>query len=167
MGLATLVVLGAALGTQPALAAQPSVAPSAIATVHQLRRCVHSIPAADRLLLTLRFGIGGLPQRTDAAVAARLHTTAAAVAQREALAVGRLVDARRRGVCTGGPVTASAASSNPVPALSPVSAAGDARAPGGGGISSNALLAGAVILAALVIAGREFRKAIFGPPPRH
>jgi hypothetical protein len=135
------------------------------ATIHELRRCVARIPATDRFLLSLRFGIGGRPQKTDAEVAARLQTTSAIVAERELVAVRRLVEAHRRGLCKRGPVTASAASSAPAVALSPLGAAGSSRRSGGGGISSDGLLAGAVILAALVVAGREFRKAIFGPPP--
>jgi hypothetical protein len=163
-----VAVLGAAFGAPPAVAQSSSVDPQAAAamavTVHELRRCVHAIPASDRFLLALRFGIGGRPQKTDAAVAGRLRTTSAIVAKREAIAVGRLTDARRRGACKGGPVTASAASSSaPAVALSPVGAAGSQRS-GGGGISSDEVLAGAVILAALVVAGREFRTAIFGPP---
>ena len=171
-GLATLAVLGSAFGAPPAAAAQSSVDPHSpaamAATIHELKRCVHTIAASDRFLLALRFGIGGRPRKTDAEVAARLHTTSAIVAARELIAVRRLADAHRRGACKVGHVTASAASSAPAVALSPLGAADSSRrSGGGGGISSDELLAGAVILAALVVAGREFRKAIFGPPPPH
>jgi hypothetical protein len=169
-GLATLGVLGIAIAA-PGADAQSAVtdlhtAAAMGATVHELRRCVSSIPAPDRLLLSLRFGIGGRPQKTDAAVAARLQTTSAIVATREVLAVRRLNHAHRRGACNSGHVTASAASSAAA-ALSPVAAAGGARRPGGGGTSSDELLAGAVLLAALFVVGREFRKAMSVRPPRH
>jgi hypothetical protein len=168
-GLATVAVLGAAFGASPAVAQQSSVnsqaAAAMAATVHELRGCVHAMSATDRFLLALRFGIGGRPQKSDPEVAARLHTTSAIVAAREVIAVRRLADAHRRGACNGGHVTASAASSSvPAVALSPLGATGGSRG-SGSGISFDALLAGAVILAALVVAGREFRKAIFGPPP--
>jgi hypothetical protein len=135
------------------------------ATVHQLRACVHSLPASDRFLLSLRFGIGGRPRKTDADVAARLGTTAAAVAAREVIAVRRLADAHRRGACKRAPVRATASSSAP-PALSPLGAAGGSNRSGGGGISSGDVLAGLLILAALIVVAREFRKALFAPPPR-
>jgi hypothetical protein len=155
----------------PSAVGQASLAglhsPAAMAaTVHQLRACVHSIPASDRFLLALRFGIGGRPRKTDAEVAARLGTTTAAVAARELVAVRRLADAQRRGACKPTPVRASAASSAPAVALSPIGAAGGSNRSGGGGISSGDVLAGAVILAALIVVAREFRKALFAPPPR-
>lgn len=166
-----LAVLGSAFGPPPVVAQQSSVdphAPAAMATtVHRLTRCVHAIPAPDRFLLSLRFGIGGRPQKTDAAVAARLHTTGAIVAAREVIAVRRLAVAHRRGACKVGHVTASADSSAAAVALSPLGAADGSRRSGGGGISSGEVLAGVVLLAALVVAGLEFRKAIFGSPPRH
>lgn len=164
-GLATLAVLGSALAA-PAVAQQSAAdphAPAAIAaTVHELRTCIRQLSARDRFLLSFRFGVGGRPQKTDAEVAARLHTTTGVVAAREIIVVRRLEAVHRRGVCAGGQVTATAASS--APALSPT---GGSSRSSGGGISSDEILAGAVILAALLVAGREFRKAIFGPPPRH
>jgi hypothetical protein len=162
--------MGAAFGA-PAADARSTFAqlhtPAAMAaTIHELRGCVGSIPASDRFLLALRFGFGGRPQKTDAAVAARLHTTGATVAAREVIAVRRLADAHRRGACKQATVRASAASSAAAVALSPVGAAGGSNRPGGGGISSGDALAGALILAALIVVGREFRKALFAPPPR-
>jgi hypothetical protein len=161
---------GIAFGA-PSAAAQATLAelhsPAALAAkIHELRGCVRSLPASDRFLLALRFGIGGRPQKTDAAVAARLHTTSAIVAAREITAVRRLAAAQRRGACKRTPVRTSAASSAPALALSPVGAAGGSNRSGGGGISSGDLLAGAVILAALIVVAREFHKALFAPPPR-
>jgi hypothetical protein len=139
------------------------------ATIHGLRGCLSEIPTSDRHLLTWRFGIGGGRQLTDAAVAARIGTTSAVVAQREAAAVTRLANAPARGACQPHtPVTASSNSqaAAPVPAAAPASApvAGGSRASGGG---VDGLLAFAVIFACLIVVGYEFRKALFAPPPRH
>src|SRR5258708_28285718 len=89
------------------------------ATVHELKRCVARIPAPDRFLLALRFGIGGRPQQTDAAGAARLHTTSAVVAGRGGLAVRRLAPAPPPGGRQGGARIASAASFAPPGAVRP------------------------------------------------
>jgi hypothetical protein len=171
-GLALWAVPAIALAASSAAARDQTLAeshaPAAMAaTVHALRGCIHSVPASDRRLLTLRFGIGGRPQQTDAAVAARLQTTSAAVATREILAVRQMTLAHRHGDCSAKrPVKASAASSAPAVALSPVGLAGGSRGSGGGGTSPDELLAGAVILAALLVIGHEFRKALFARPPR-
>jgi hypothetical protein len=167
--LPALSAFAIASGAPPAAPAQQVFAnlhtPAAMAaTIHQLKGCLARIPASDRFLLSLRFGVGGRPQKTDAAVAARLNTTPATVRSREVVAVRRLTNARRSGACNHGPVKASAASSAPALALSPV---GSHRSSGGGGISTDELLAAAVILTALIIIGFEFRKALFAPPPRH
>ena len=168
--LATLALMGTAFAASSEAAqtnlGDPHSSTAMAATIHQLRRCVSSIPAPDRFLLSLRFGVGGRPQKTDAQVAARLGTTAADVAGREVIAVRRLADAHRRGACKVVPVVSSAASSAPAVALSPVGAAGGSNHSGGGGISTDDLLAGAVILAALSVVAFEFRKALFPGPPR-
>lgn len=181
----------------PVLGAVPTPAalhtPTAMAlTVHADRACFGTLPPPDRRLLALRFGVGGRPVQTDAAVAARLGLTPAEVFNREVLAVRRLANARRYGACKTVGRVASAASSSGVSSSASGSpgvsgSPGSSGSPGvsssarsssavpptavslhhsGGGIAVDEIVAIAVIVACLIVVGREFHKAIFAPPPR-
>lgn len=161
------------IAVAPAPAAGPAVGgpPSAVAmraTVHSLRACLVDIPGADRRLLAQRFGVGGKPQQSEATLARRMHTNAAAVLGAEVAAIGRLTAAHQQVACAPqAGVAASAASTSSAVQPAAVSAPfgfGAQRGAGsrnsdGGQMAVTALLL-ATILGCLVVAAREFRRAL-------
>lgn len=178
---ASLLVL--ALAGAPAAGGQQTSdvhSPAALAiTVEQLRGCLALLSGGDRRLVSLRFGTAGKPAASRAAVAAQLHTSAAAVATAEVLAVRRLVNAHRRGHCQGAaqrPATPNAAGRTATGAAGAPATMTRTRAVAAGAGSKTSWTKPSVLIP-LVIAAiallllvrelrREFRLTIRGAPDR-
>jgi len=114
------------------------------AAIHKHRACLASLPAADRLLLVLRFGVGGKPRQTEAQVGAQLHLPAAAVIAAELQAVRELEANSRPAGCRPSATTGSAVAKQQAthaktpggtsaPGSTTTSSAPLAAAPGGAG----------------------------------
>ena len=138
---ATLAVPSAAAAqtTLPATG-QHSFAALAL-TVHEERRCLHVLPAAERALLKQRFGIGGGAPESETTIAAAQGTTPAAVALAERRAVEGLVQLHRNRPCGLLPVD-----DQPAPA---VVSGGAVQPPAAGSSSSGGTSATVALIIAL------------------
>ena len=87
------------------------------AQVHSLRACNHLLPAADRNLLRMRFGLGGTPLHTAAQMAVSDHRTLAQEVSHEQLVIGELQADSARSICGKGgrskPAASPAATATP------------------------------------------------------
>ncbi len=73
--------------------------PALATIVQRYQGCLTALPASDRALLQLRFGTGAGSSVSDAAAAARTHTSLATFTASELRAIRRLEKAHRAGRC--------------------------------------------------------------------